>query len=237
MPGSPYLLSRIRPRTTLRDRLKYSRRALCVTASSVGGYRGSPAGGHEDGTALITSERTGSFLVPALRVLCPLWVTGGQVRFVASALIPWLLLRAGLLLAKLADQSAQRFGDLAGLCQRREVMANLLCHGPAKFPRLGRLVLVCLAQLQVTGGGIGPPQRRRVGSSNMASGSGGQAAAKCCRVSGPGMSSARVSSPHPRGGRRPAPGISPADWYPLFPNPVVAESCSTGSSTPATRSS
>jgi hypothetical protein len=45
---------------------KYSRRALCVTASSVGGYRVSPAGGHEDGMALITSDRTGSSLVAAL---------------------------------------------------------------------------------------------------------------------------------------------------------------------------
>lgn len=101
-----------------------------------------PAGGHEDGMVLITSERTGS-LVAALRVLCRLWVTGGQVRFVVSALITWLLLRAGLLLAKLADQSVQRFGDLAGLCQQREVVAHLFCHGPAKFPRVGRLVLVC----------------------------------------------------------------------------------------------
>jgi hypothetical protein len=42
-------------------------------------------------------------------------------------------------------------------------VGHLLGHRPAKFPRLGRFVLVRLAQQQVSPGSIGPTRRRRVG--------------------------------------------------------------------------
>lgn len=60
---------------------------------------------------------------------------------------PWL--PAALpVLAKLAEQVAQRFGDQARVGQRREVVTRPLCHWPAEFLRLGCLILVGLAQLQ-----------------------------------------------------------------------------------------
>ena len=50
-------------------------------------------------------------------------------------------------MGELAEQLAQRFGDQGRVCQRREVLAHPLGHGPAEVPRLGGLILVCLAQL------------------------------------------------------------------------------------------
>ena len=64
--------------------------------------------------------------------------------------------------AELTEQFTQRFGDQGRVRQRREVVTRPFGHGPAEFPCLCRLVLVGLAQLQVSGGGSGPPRHRRV---------------------------------------------------------------------------
>jgi hypothetical protein len=42
------------------------------------------------------------------------------------------------------------------------VVAHLLSHGPAEFARPGRLVFVCLAELEIAAGSIWPPRRGRV---------------------------------------------------------------------------
>src|SRR5689334_25105544 len=90
-----------------------------------------------------------------------LWVIG--IGVMRQALHSWPWFWAALpAVAKLAGQLAQRLGDQARVCQRREVVACPARHWPAEFPRSGCLVLVCVAQLQVSGGGIGPLRRRRV---------------------------------------------------------------------------
>jgi RHS repeat-associated protein len=61
-----------------------------------------------------------------------------------------------------AGQLAYLTGDLAGLCQQREVMAQLLSHRPAEFACPGRLVLVCLAELEIAAGSVWPPWHGRM---------------------------------------------------------------------------
>jgi len=67
------------------------------------------------------------------------------------------------LAAKLAGQSAQRFGGQARVGHRCEVVAHPLCHRPAEFARLGSLIRVGLAQLRVRGRRTGPLRHRRAG--------------------------------------------------------------------------
>ena len=51
-----------------------------------------------------------------------------------------------------ADQLAYPASDLAGLGQHREVVAQLLSHRPAEFTCPGRIVFVCLAELEIAAG-------------------------------------------------------------------------------------
>src|ERR1700744_5236142 len=62
-----------------------------------------------------------------------------------------------------ADQLAQLTGDLAGVCQQGEVVAQLLSHRPAECACPSRLVFVGLAELEIAARSIWPPRRRRVG--------------------------------------------------------------------------
>jgi hypothetical protein len=137
---------------------------------------------------------------------CRLWVVCSQGDAAGNCTHVCQFGAALPLLVKLTGQFAQRFGDQARVCQRREVVAYPLCHRPAEFPRLGCLIPVGLAQLQVSGGGIRPLRRRRVNFLEHGPvAARGQPAAKCRRTSGSGMSSARSSSRHHcgQGGRQP----------------------------------
>src|SRR5260370_41319604 len=67
-----------------------------------------------------------------------------------------------LLCEELTEQLAQRSGDEGRGCERREMVAEPFCHGPAQFPCLRRLVLVCPAQLNVSSRRAGPLRRLRV---------------------------------------------------------------------------
>ena len=63
---------------------------------------------------------------------------------------------------QLADQLAYLTGDLAGLCQQHQVVAQLPSHRPAEFACPGRLVFVCLAELEIATGSVWPPRRGRM---------------------------------------------------------------------------
>jgi hypothetical protein len=91
-----------------------------------------------------------------------------------------------LLCYELTEQLAQRFGDEGRACERREMVAGPFCHGPAQFPCLRRLVLVCLAQLKVSSRRAGPLRRRRVNFLDMATGSRGGAGSEVPPRSGTG---------------------------------------------------
>ena len=116
-------------------------------------------------------------------------------------------------MAELTEQLTQRFGDQGRVRQRREVVTRPFGHGPAEFPRRYRLVLVGLAQLEVSGGGIGPG-RGRVNFLEHGQWQPGAAGGEIRRAAGSGISSAMVSSPHHcgQGGSQPWSSAISRSW-------------------------